>query len=312
MSQIPVNVSAKTKDETKETKKLDEVTYITIPVGATEPFYALHISDTHLTRVDERDNERKKELSAWRKKSFPHAEEYFEDAIRYAKEDKMLLLHTGDLIDFVSDANLEYVKDKLQGVDCFFAAGNHEYSQYVGEAKEDEAYKAQSYDKVQAVYPNNLKFATRVINGVNFVAIDDVYYNFTKEHLELMKNEVKKGLPIVLMCHVPIYTEHSYAVEIHKNNGRCAYVTGAPLELTETYECDPTLPEELQWKNRSVQQFSDKPTLAFVKWIKKQPLVKAVLCGHNHEFYQGPFSDTAMQHMAGATYKGMATEIKFI
>ena len=313
MSQLPSNVKAKDKDTCQsEELSLTEVTYITIPVGATEPFYALHLSDTHLTRVDERDNQRKKELSQWRKESFPKAEAYFDAAIKYARQENMVILHTGDLIDFVSEANLDYVKEKLQGVDCFFAVGNHEYSQYVGEAKEDEAYKAQSYDKVQAAYPNNLKFATRVINGVNFVAIDDVYYNFTEEHLRLMKAEVKKGLPIVIMCHVPFYTPHFYEIEMHKTGNRCAYVTGAPLKLTETYESDPSRPAEEEWRNRSVQQRSDKATLDFVKWAKKQPQIKAILCGHNHDFYQGPFSDTAMQHMAGATYSGKATEIKFI
>lgn len=313
MSQIPVSVKAKESNDCQENEvKIDDLTYITIPVGATEPFYALHVSDTHLTRVNERDNKRKHEVSEWRKESFSNAEKYFDAAIKYARKENMVLLHTGDLIDFVSEGNLDYVKEKLQGVDCFFAAGNHEYSQYVGEAKEDEAYKAQSYDRVQAAYPNNLKFATRVINGVNFVALDNVYYKFTKEQLELMKEEVKKGLPIVIMCHVPFYTPHFYQIEMHKTNGACAYVAGAPNKLTETYPGNPDLPADEQWRNRSVQQHSDKATLEFVKWVKKQPLVKAILCGHNHDFYQGPFSDTAMQHMAGATYSGNATEIKFI
>ena len=312
MSQLPMNASAKEKENKKESAELPEITRITIPVGATKPFKALHISDTHLTKVDNRDNERKKELAKNRLKGFKNAEAHFDASIAHAQKNGMTLLHTGDLIDFVSDANLRHVKSKLEGVNCFSAAGNHEYSQYVGEAKEDEAYKAQSYDKVQAAYPNNLRFASRIINGVNFVAIDDVYYNFTKEHLALMKEEVKKGLPIVMMCHVPLYTPECYAIEMYKNKGRCAYVTGAPLELTETFECDPTRPIEEQWRNRSVQQRADKPTLDFIKWLKKQPLLKAILCGHCHEFYQGTFSPTAMQHMAGANYAGKATEIQFI
>ena len=221
-------------------------------------------------------------------------------------------MHTGDLIDFVSHANLEYVKQKLEAVNCLISAGNHEYSQYVGEAKEDEAYKSQSYDKVQASYPNNLRFDSRIINGVNFVAIDDVYYNFTKEHKELMKAEVKKGLPIVMICHVPLYTPELYAIMMHQNKGRCAYVTGAPLELTQTYEQDPNRPPHEQWRNRSVQQQSDKETLDFIKWLKKQPLLKAIICGHLHLFYQGTFSPTAMQYIVGAGYAGQAYEIKFI
>ena len=313
MSHIPVSVKAE-KREDCNTKgvTLNEVTHITIPVGATEPFHALHISDTHITRVNEKDGQRKKEVSEWRRNSFPMAEEYFDAALKHAREKKMVLLHTGDLIDFVSEGNLEYVKQKLEGVDCFFAVGNHEYSQYVGEAKEDEAYKAQSYERVQAAYPNNLKFASRIINGVNFVALDDVYYNVTKEHLDLMKEEVKKGLPIVIMCHVPFYTSHFYEIEMHKTGGACAYVTGAPHKLTESYPGNPDLPADEQWRNRGVQQRADKDTLEFVKWLKKQSLVKAILCGHNHNFYQGPFSETAMQHMAGCTYDGKATEILFI
>ncbi len=317
MTQIPVRLEAQEKnevkaDETAEALPLKQITKITIPVGASKPFSALHLSDSHFTRTDERDNERKKKLSAKRLKIFPKAEQYFEGALQYAKEKNMLVLHTGDLIDFVSDANLEYVKARLEGVDFFMAAGNHEYSQYVGEAKEDEAYKAQSFDQVQAAYPNDLRFASRVINGVNFVAIDDVYYNFTKEHKELMKKEIKKGLPIVMICHVPLYTPAYYTVNMHHNNNRCAYLTGAPLECTETYESDPKRPAEEQWRNRTVQQHSDKETLDFIKWLKKQTLVKAILCGHTHKFYQGTFSPTAMQHVAGCNYDGNATEILFI
>jgi hypothetical protein len=316
MSQMPSAVYAKSHDceGGKECGKVElaEINQIIIPVGATKPFSALHLTDTHITRADERDDERKRELARNRRNAFPDAEKYFEAALDYARENDLVVLHTGDMIDFVTDANLEYVKEKTAGLNCFFSAGNHEYSQYVGEAKEDEAYKAQSYERVQAAYPNNLKFASRIINGVNFVALDDVYYNVTKEHLDLMKEEVKKGLPIVIMCHVPFYTSHFYEIEMHKTGGACAYVTGAPHKLTESYPGNPDLPADEQWRNRGVQQRADKDTLEFVKWLKKQSLVKAILCGHNHDFYQGPFSETAMQHMAGCTYDGKATEILFI
>ena len=314
LSQLPASIHAEEKKTvaSESATQLKEIRKISIHVGAKTPFSVLHISDSHLTRTDDRDNERKKKLAQNRKRSFPNAEKFFEASIDYARTNNLPLLHTGDLIDFVSLANLDYVKKKLDGVDCFITAGNHEYSQYVGEAKEDEAYKAQSYDKVQEAYPNNLQFASRIIHGVNFVAVDDVYYNFTKKHKELMEAEIKKGLPIVMMCHVPLYTPELYAIVMHGNKGRCAYLTGAPLELTETFECDLNRPPHEQWRNRSIQQRSDKPTLDFLKWLKKQPLLKAVLCGHDHMFYQGTFSPTAMQHLVGAGYAGEACEITFI
>lgn len=309
--QVPLDLLA--KDICSETRSLglEDVRKIKLQLGATTPFSVLHVADSHLTRVDDRDNERKRRLAKQRSKIFPKAEANLRAAIQYAAEKKMYLLHTGDLIDFVSAANLDYAKELLGSALCFVSAGNHEYSQYVGEACEDAAYKAQSYDKVQASYPNNLTFASCVINGVNFVAVDDVYYNFTDHQRKLMKKEIKKGLPIVMMCHVPLYTPEQCASILADNDGRCGYVTGAPLELTSKYQCDPNLPAEEQWRNRSVQQRADKPTLEFIAWLKKQPLLKAILCGHTHGFYQERFSPTAIQYTVGAGYEGCAYEIEF-
>lgn len=128
----------------------------------------------------------------------------------------------------------------------------------------------------------------------------------------VMKKEIKKGLPIVMLCHVPIYTPEHCKAQLALNGGKCAYMTGAPLEITETFQCDPSLPEEEQWRNRSVQQRADKPTLEFIAWLKKQPLLKAILCGHMHTFYQEQFSPTAIQYTVAAGYNGGAYEIEFV
>lgn len=311
-AQLPKSVMARMTEAVDGPSSLKDVRHITINVGATKPFSALHISDTHLTRVDDRDNERKKSLALGRQHAFRWAEHYLDAAIRYARERELMVLHTGDLIDFVSDANLDFVAMQLGVGNWFASAGNHEYSQYVGEAKEDAAYKAQSFDKVQRAFPNDLKVASRVINGVNFVAIDDVYYNVTAEQHEQMRREVDKGLPIVLLCHVPFYTPKHCNYILKANNGAAGCVTGAPLEITRTYQTNPSLPADQQWRNRSVQQRSDEPTLAFIDWLKQQPLLKAILCGHCHHFYEEQFSPSAKQYIVGAGYQGAAYEVEFI
>ena len=89
-------------------------------------------------------------------------------------------------------------------------------------------------------------------------------------------------------------------------------MTGAPLEITQTFQTDPSLPEEEQWRNRSVQQRADEPTLAFIAWLKQQPLLKAILAGHCHSFYAERFSPTAIQYTVGAGYEGAAYEIAFV
>lgn len=311
-TQLPKAVWAQATKPVDGPQTLKNIRRITINAGATKPFSALHISDTHLTRVDERDNERKTALSAARQRVFPWAEHYFDAAIRYARERDLMLLHTGDLIDFVSEANLDFVAMQL-GVGRWFASsGNHEFSQYVGEAKEDAAYKAQSYKRVQAAFPNDLTVASQVINGINFVALDDVYYNVTAEQHELVRREVEKGLPIVLMCHVPLYTPKLCAAVLSSNKGLAGYVTGAPLAITQTYRVNPSLKPDEQWRNRSVQQRADAPTLDFVSWLKEQSLLKAILCGHCHLFFEEQFSPTAKQYVVGAGYQGDAYEIEFI
>ncbi len=285
-----------------------------IKVGATKPFKALHVSDSHMTRADESDGERKMKLAASRYRVFPLAEHYFDLQIRYAISKGLMMVHTGDMIDFVSERNHAFIRSQLRVGQWVASTGNHEYSLYVGEAKEDEAYKAQSREKLQKAYGDvcNVNFNSKVVNGVNFVSVDDVYYNFTREQLELFKREVKKGLPIVMLCHVPLYTPKHAAHALKSNGGRCAYVTGAPLELTSKYQQDPSLPASEQWRNRSVQQFSDEPTLEFIAWLKEQPLLKAILCGHCHYFYEEEFSPTAKQYIVGAGYTGDCYEISFV
>lgn len=310
-SQLPLQLqSCATKKKVVAGTTLN-IKKIEIPVGIKKPFSALHIADTHITKVDSRDSERKIMLAADRSRPFALGEHYLDEAIHYARANNMLLIHTGDLIDFVSEANLDAAKLHYDAADWLVAAGNHEYSLFVGEAKEDEAYKKQSYDKVQENYPNDLTFYSQVVNGVNFVALDDVYYNFTERQHELMEAEMKRGLPVVMLIHVPIYTPKHAQHELESNGGKCAYMTGAPLEMTSKYQCDPSLPADQQWRNRSVQQFSDKPTLDFIAWLKEQPLLKGILCGHMHYFYEERFSKTAIQYTVGATYDGDAYEVLF-
>ena len=219
--------SAAQRGEVVPNIKLD-IRPLTIAAGAEKPFSALHISDSHLTRVFEWESDRKKELAVRRQRIFPWAEHYFDAHIHYAAERDMMLLHTGDLIDFVSEANLEFIKEQIGVSSLFASAGNHEYSQFVGEAKEDAAYKAQSYDKVQAAYANNLTLASQVVNGVNFVAVDDVYYNFTEQQMAQMEQEVKRGLPIVMMCHVPLYTPRHCEYGLQQTKGLAASLTNLP------------------------------------------------------------------------------------
>lgn len=279
---------------------------ITINAGLKKPVTFLQVSDSHISCADSRDVQIKIDLAAGRSAGWPDAMRNWFEALRFAQDNDLMIVHTGDFEDFVSEANLDVIAKSLKSVDSFCCPGNHEFSKFVGEAKEDAAYKASSFQKVQDAYPNSLDVCSRIVGGVNLVSLDDVYYNVTPSQFEKVRNEFSKGLPVVLICHVPFYTQDLCESSLARMNGYCAYLTGVPEEITSTFQNDPSLPEELQWKNRAVQQHADATTLEFVSWLKEQKALKGILCGHLHYFYEGPFSATANQYVCGAGYNGEA------
>lgn len=259
-----------------------------LDVGVEKPFSLLHISDTHLTHADNRDDERKQELAKARSQAFPNAETFLSEVSAHAKKMNTPILHTGDLIDFVSFANLDYVKEFIDKNDCFMAAGNHEFSLYVGEAFEDAAYRNQSLARVQAVFENDIRFSSRVIGGVNFVAIDNSYYRFEKEQLEALKREAKRELPIVLAMHSPLHCEALYQYQLNERKRECAFLTSTPLDLMKNY------PEK-----RFIQQRADTITLETTEYIKEQSCIKAVLTGHLHFDFDTLLTPTLPQLVTG-------------
>ena len=276
---------------------------INLHIGLEKPLTLLHLSDTHIILADERDDERKRKLAEDRVHAFgvPQDEviRNLDAALDYAKANCDLVVHTGDLIDFVSHPNLDILSEKLSAEDTFFAVGNHEFSLYVGEAKEDTAYKMQSFNRVRAASPNDLDFASRIVNGVNLVAVDNGYYLLTENQLERLKKELQKGLPVILLMHNPIHTETLYDYMMNVRKSPCAYLTGTPEELLSCYPAD-----------RREQQRPDKPTLDFIGYIKKQPQIKAVFAGHLHFFHQDQITGTLPQFIAGGGFNNEATEYR--
>lgn len=275
-----------------------------IKIGLASPFKVLHLSDNHMCLADERDDERKNLLAQRRQKEFDsHGKGvmlHLNEQLAYAKGNNLPILYTGDLIDFVSHKNLETAQSLLKDTDYFMAVGNHEFSLYVGEAFEDEAYKMQSYDFVKTHFKNDLTFASRQMGGINFVAVDNSYYRFTFSQLEKLKKEAEKGLPIVLMLHCPLHTDELYHLIMDDLHFSCAYLTGTPEPLLKPYD-----------DYRYRQQKPDEATMKFIEYVYACPSIKAILAGHIHENAESSLPSGIMQYITGGGYKGYAREIEF-
>lgn len=253
-----------------------------INVGASAPFRIIHIADTHLTYGDMRDGERKVELARKRSQYFRGAEDTLALASALTREYGCPIFHTGDLSDFVSVANLERVKQFINENDLTLSAGNHEFSQYVGEAIEDAAYREQSLAKVQAVYKNDIRASAREINGVNFIFLDDGYYKIDEGQLAFLRRELERGIPTVIVMHTPIYEPELYAIE--RAHHDCGYLLGVPDELVDGYGSE-----------RARQQRADGITGEAIELIKSTPSVKAIIAGHLHRDYENMLTDGIIQ-----------------
>lgn len=270
--------------------------------GASAPFHALHLTDSHLARTDDRDNDpRKAALASRRARLFALAEHYCCEAVAYARGHGCRLIHTGDAYDFVSEANLEITGRMFASDEWIACVGNHEFSKYIGEAKEDEAYKADSSQRVAKAFPSDIAFSSRIVNGVNFVSADNAYYYFADGFVEKMEAEAKKNLPIVLLCHVPPFVPGLFESILAEHSGHCAYLCGVPEKLVAQYS----------QSDRIEQQSANAATIEAYEYLKALPLLKAILSGHVHRRWQEPFSETAVLYVGPAAYKGEVQEIEF-
>ena len=271
----------------------------TLEIGLEKPLKILHVTDSHVALCDDRDNPRKKALAE--RLGNPDKEKYFEEHRAYAKENCDLLVHTGDLFDFTSQANFDFARKVLADEDIFYIAGNHEFSQYVGEAYEDFAYKMNSFREMSPGLGVPLFFNSKIVGGVNFVGMDDSYHQFEPWQITRLKKEIDKGLPVILTMHAPIFEQSLFDYHIQRSGaGSSSYLVG----------CDEDhLPDD-EW--RAIEIRPRGATLEMVDFIKSQPQIKAILAGHIHFSFVSNLTPTIKQIVTGGGYEGIAREITII
>ena len=267
-----------------------------IDAGATNPFSVLHISDTHLTDAYPDEDSWKQQLKERSTVNFGGLqEEALRSSVVWAKAHCDYLLHTGDVIDWHSRKNLDLVK-KYLGEGTFGAIGNHEYTLYhylteQAGAKNDIA----AIRKIlEPIYPFRIEFDAHIINGVDFVSMDDVFGRVTAKQVRLFKEEVAKGLPIILLKHVPFYTDFIWTVtdKYWGAETRKYRSSSVPVRRGEAYV-----------------QRTDPLTRDFIAYLKTVTSLKAVLAGHEHLTVQDRFSPTAMEYVVGGNYLFAAQEV---
>jgi len=275
--------------------------YVRIDAGATKPFSVFHISDTHLTAAYACESLNKQRISLRRTKTFGgRQEEALMDSLAWAKEHADYVLHTGDLVDWQSEANFDLAREKLDQI-ALAAVGNHEYSpeMWLGEAEctYDDAYRALTGGALKKGFGDrDLAFSSTVLNGVNFITLDDVYGTVSESQVERFREEVKKGLPIVLAMHVPFFTDGIWtASELFWRQEDFKFRTAEVPKARDDY----------------ARQLSDRTTREFVASLRKEPLLKGILAGHLHIDVSDRFSPTAMEYVVGGNFLFRGQQVLF-
>jgi len=252
---------------------------VSIPLGVAEPFSILHVSDSHIARIDSRAGESTYAFAKSRSRIGRELGEYYlGEAIHHARARGIKVVHTGDFMDFASVANIEYAARRIRTDGIVACVGNHEYW-LDADKKEVESYKAATIQNLKDEW-KGVPASTVQLGGANFFVFDDSFGTVTESIAAAFEATVKEGLPIVLVCHVPLWTEN------------------AGLEA--------------EWSCGALgRNLCDAVSCEFVERVRGEPLVRAVLAGHIHDFRQFAFSDHAQQLVAGALFNGDCTEIEF-
>lgn len=287
---------------------------LSLKVGAEKPFSALHFSDTHVSMVDAAEllSWTTKELNLYEarnngvfgKGGFPFALQSLAATIAYANRRKIPMLNTGDLFDFRSELNLTCIERSFAGQNILSALGNHEgRGLHTGElnprnlAEDDKLRK-----RFEKAYGHPLLLSSKVINGVNFVAFDNtgLAQRRRKDQFEMMKAEFAKGMPTVLMCHMPIFTKELHEVLC----GNCRK-RGASLPKDNNLNAYYLMGEDFAK--------SKPPAIhkTMVAYLKERKNLKAILCGHLHFEWQGTFGDGVPMCVAGRNFNGECYDIAF-
>lgn len=277
------------------------LSYGHVEIGLERPFSVLHVSDTHLTDVFDHENERKRKLASSRRETFGgRQEEALRDTLAWAKANVDYVVHTGDIIDFQSEANYAHVRRYLGSGCVVGTVGNHEFSpeMYYSKIRESptESYKDLTRAELQDAYPFDISFGSTVVNGVNFVAMDNVYGTVTDCQVARFETEVKRGLPIVLCLHVPLVTDDiwRYWNRFWKQDGRRFSSVALPPPSGD-YQ----------------RQQEDATTRSFIGRLRGEKMLRAILAGHLHINAESRFSPSAIQYLTGGNFEFQAREMLF-
>lgn len=267
----------------------------------------IHISDTHISLpysdtseypdFTKRMYEAYKNPEHYLSKKKGTSTKHFEEILDKAKKENVdFILLSGDILNSPSKDGVSYLVNMLKetGIEYLYIAGNHDWHFEGMEGSLEDLRNIWIDKRLKPLYKNrNPLYYSKIINGVNFVLIDNSTYQINKQQLQFFREQTELKYPIVLTIHIPIYQpEDKYDQEL--------YTIGDPRWGYE-YDSNNYLTEK---RERWSKEGNRRETFEFILEVLSCKNLLGVFGGHHHQSIIRQLSPSAFQYLTQASFSG--------
>ena len=275
--------------------------------GLVGPVRLLHVTDSHLALIDARDAGHVEACSGVRERFGQQrldadgngifTEITFAELMSAAAAlDADLLAHTGDLIHFPSQANMEAAMAGLGSArsEVLFTSGNHDWLFPGGDSV--PGHREASWPRLDPLTDGRPSHQARDIGGLRFVAVDDSTYQIGDGQLAFWREQLAAGLPTVLFTHIPLSLPTLRPPTIARWQ--------SPLLLAEP--AWPAGERELHGIGEDTAA-----TVEFARSLTAAENLVAVFCGHVHFPHVDTLSPSAAQYVGAPGFMAGQRLVEF-
>ena len=264
--------------------------------GLQAPIKMLHITDAHVSCIDDRDPEHLEHCKTYSERK--DREPLFHKAMAEAATLPLdLVALTGDIIHYPSQAAIESASKAIAQVDvpALYTSGNHDW--WYPHFKDRQDHRTTWWPELDPLSGGQNSHASDIIGGIQFLRVDNSTYQITEEQLVFVQDKLKNDLPTVLLTHIPLSlpTLRDLTIEKWKD----------PILIADP---DWTVERRERWRTDADQS----STVEFARTMAAADNLIAVFCGHIHFDHVDAISRHAAQYVGAPGFDSGRRLVDFL